>query len=109
MVAGDGAAVGDLKFLAAQAVFLAHIGRASPLKFASLPGSTSGLALANLPEGVTGSAFQAPYDGSGLVGVYLLATGANADSAVRATVKVLRTTQVQDIEGIVEISPWFLK
>ncbi|CCD69955.1 Peptidase M16 N-terminal domain-containing protein [Caenorhabditis elegans] len=99
MVAGDGAAVGDLKFLAAQAVFLAHIGRASPLKFASLPGSTSGLALANLPEGVTGSAFQAPYDGSGLVGVYLLATGANADSAVRATVKVLRTTQVQDIEG----------
>ncbi|CAI2349068.1 unnamed protein product [Caenorhabditis sp. 36 PRJEB53466] len=97
IVAGSGAPIGNLKARATQAVFLAHIGRVSPLKFASIPGSTSGLS--TLPSGVVGSSFQASYDGSGLVGAYLLASGANADGAVRAAVDALKTPKVQDIEG----------
>ncbi|KAF1753048.1 hypothetical protein GCK72_019604 [Caenorhabditis remanei] len=99
VIAGAGAPINDVKQRAVQSVFLAHVGRSSPLKFATLPGTQSGLGLANLPGGVTGSSFQAAYDGSGLAGVYLISPAANSDAAVRAAVGALRKPKVQDIEG----------
>uniref|UniRef100_A0A8R1DIL0 Peptidase_M16 domain-containing protein n=1 Tax=Caenorhabditis japonica TaxID=281687 RepID=A0A8R1DIL0_CAEJA len=96
MLAGSGAAVNNVKARAIQSVLLQHIGRSSPLQFASLPGTQSALKI--LPDGVPGSAFQAAYDGSGLVGVYLIATPSNADTVVRTTVDALRNVKVQDLE-----------
>ncbi|EGT47816.1 CBN-UCR-2.3 protein [Caenorhabditis brenneri] len=100
IVAGPGAAVGDIKKQAVQAVFLAHIGRVSPLKFATLPGSKTQLGLSSkLPEGVAGSGFNLMYEDTGIVGVYLIASGANADASVRATVEALKAPKVQELDA----------
>ncbi|CAP36006.2 Protein CBR-UCR-2.3 [Caenorhabditis briggsae] len=99
MISGAGSPLSELRQLASQYVFLAHIGRTSPLKFASVPGTMSGMGMAGLPSSFAGSAFQAPYDGTGLAGVYMVSDASHSDLAVRAAVKALRQTKVQDLEG----------
>ncbi|CAI5446000.1 unnamed protein product [Caenorhabditis angaria] len=97
ILAGNGAAINDTNALAVQAVFLSHIGRVSPLKFATLPGLSSGLS--KLPFGVAGSAFHASYEQAGLVGVYLLANGENANAAVKSAFNILKSPKIEDLEG----------
>ncbi|CAB3402103.1 unnamed protein product [Caenorhabditis bovis] len=97
IIAGQGASSNDVKSLAAQAVLQAVIGKTSPLKFSSLPGTNS--LLGKLPSGTVGSAFQAIHDQSGLVGVYILTNGSNAESSVKNTVASLRSAKVQDLEA----------
>lgn len=95
IIAGEGAGITDAKARAVQAVFLAHLGRESPLKFASLPGTQSVLA----KLGVPGAGFQAVHDGSGLVGAYLILEAKIADRVLRGFVDQLRSIKVEDVEG----------
>ncbi|GMR29877.1 hypothetical protein PMAYCL1PPCAC_00072, partial [Pristionchus mayeri] len=97
LIAGQGAAAGDAAGLAAQAVLVASLGSGSVLKF----GTNGKGALAGISKqgNAAVSAFEAAYEGEGLVGAYVLASSSRVAEAVKGVARTLKTYVADDLEA----------
>ncbi|PIO74452.1 hypothetical protein TELCIR_03538 [Teladorsagia circumcincta] len=97
LLAGAGASLSDAKAMATQAVLLASLGRSAAVQFS---GSAGNAAVLRAVAGTCGaSAFQAAYEDSGLVGVYIVADGAHVAKAVTSAASAIKSYKCTDLEA----------
>ncbi|VDP22825.1 unnamed protein product [Heligmosomoides polygyrus] len=97
LLAGEGAPLSNAKAMAVQAVLLASLGRSASVQFS---GSAGNAAVLHAVAGSGGaSAFQAAYQDSGLVGVYIIADGARVAKAVTSAASAIKGYKCSDIEA----------
>ncbi|KAK6031383.1 peptidase M16 inactive domain protein [Ostertagia ostertagi] len=97
LLAGAGAPLSDAKAMATQAVLLASLGRSAAVQFS---GSAGNAAVLRAVAGTCGaSAFQAAYEDTGLVGVYIVADGAHVAKAVTSAASAIKSYKCSDLEA----------
>ncbi|VDL70725.1 unnamed protein product [Nippostrongylus brasiliensis] len=97
LLAGEGAPLSNAKAMAVQAVLLASIGRSASVQFSGTPGNAAVLRAVSGNGGA--SAFQAAYEDTGLVGVYIIADGAHVAKAVTSAASAIKSYKCSDIEA----------